>query len=91
MHPITVEHNPSPSKLEVMGAYDWPIWSAEESEFPWTYEVDEVCYILSGEVEVTPEQDVAVTLRRGDLVSFPAGLRCTWRVITPIKKHYRLG
>ncbi|HBH36717.1 MAG TPA: cupin, partial [Gammaproteobacteria bacterium] len=26
---IYCEHNPSPAKLEVIGVYDWPVWSKE--------------------------------------------------------------
>ena len=55
MHEIRVEHNPSPAKLEVIGVYDWPIWTKEVSRFPWTYEAKEICYFLEGEVIVTPE------------------------------------
>ena len=52
MSEITVEHNPSPAKLEVMGVYDWPIWTKEISQFPWRYDSNETCYILEGEVIV---------------------------------------
>ena len=55
MSEITVEHNPSPAKLEVMGVYDWPIWTKEISQFPWRYDSNETCYILEGEVTVTPD------------------------------------
>ena len=27
--PIYCEHKPSPAKLDVLGAYDWPIWKKE--------------------------------------------------------------
>jgi hypothetical protein len=91
MDPITCEHNPSPAKLDVMGVFDWPIWEKEVSTFPWTYDEKETCYLLSGEVVVTPEGGVAVTLRRGDLVIFPEGMRCTWDVRSPVRKHYRMG
>jgi hypothetical protein len=32
-----------------------------------------------------------VTLRKGDLVVFPAGLRCTWEIRSPVRKHYEFG
>jgi uncharacterized cupin superfamily protein len=85
---IYVEHDPSPAKLEVMGIYDWPIWQKEISKFEWTYDTQETCYILEGEVVVTPDNGEPVRLTRGDLVSFPAGMSCTWEVRSPIKKHY---
>jgi uncharacterized cupin superfamily protein len=88
---ITVEHNPSPAKLDVLYVEDWPVWTKEVSEFPWTYTQKEVCYIVEGEVTVTPEGGAPVTLRRGDLVTFPQGMSCTWNITRPIRKHYRLG
>jgi uncharacterized cupin superfamily protein len=48
----------------------------------------EVCYILDGEVTVTPEGGEPVTIRPGDLVTFPNGLSCTWKITKDIRKHY---
>lgn len=28
---------------------------------------------------------------RGDLVIFPAGMRCVWDVRVPVRKHYRFA
>jgi len=89
MTEITVEHNPSPAKLEVMGVDAWPLWTKEVSEFPWTYDKNETCYILEGEVVVTPDGSQPVTMGEGDLVTFAAGMSCTWNVCKPIKKHYK--
>lgn len=85
---VWIEHNPSPAKLEVMGVYDWPVWEKEESAFPWTYDKRETCYLLEGEVVVTPVGGKPVTLKEGDLVTFPAGMSCTWEIRTPVRKHY---
>ncbi len=91
MSEITVEHNPSQAKLDVMGVEEWPIWTKEVSEFPWTYESNEICYILEGEVLVTPDGGESVKLGEGDLVTFSAGMSCTWNISRPIKKHYRFS
>ncbi len=88
MEKILIEHNPAPAKLEVMGVFDWPIWTKEASTFPWTYDSREICYILEGEVTVTPEGDAPVVLQEGDLVIFPKGMRCTWEIHRDIRKHY---
>ncbi len=85
---IYCEHKPSPAKLDVLGVYDWPIWEKEVSEFPWSYEVQESCYILRGEFIVTPEGGTPQTFKRGDLITFPAGMRCTWKILKPVEKHY---
>ncbi len=91
MDKILVEHNPSPMKLEVMGVEDWPIWTKEVSTFKWSYDQTETCYLLEGEVIVTPDGGDPVRLREGDLVTFQADLSCTWEVRSPVRKHYRLG
>ena len=89
MSEITIEHNPSTAKLEVMGVDDWPLWTKEVSEFAWTYDTNETCYILEGKVIVTPDGGQPVTMGESDLVTFPAGMSCTWHVRQPIKKHYK--
>jgi uncharacterized cupin superfamily protein len=89
MSEISVEHNPSPAKLDVMGVYDWPIWTKEESTFPWKYDTKETCYLLDGEAIITPDGGgEPVEIRAGDLVIFPQGLSCTWEIKQPVEKHY---
>lgn len=91
MRIITVDHNPVQEKLEKMGVFRWPIWTKEVSEFPWSYDDPETCYFLEGEVIVTPDQGEAVQVGKGDLVTFPSGLSCTWKILKPVRKHYRFG
>ncbi|MEW6427260.1 MAG: cupin domain-containing protein [Thermodesulfobacteriota bacterium] len=89
MATISVEHDPQESRLQALGARAWPIWTCEVSQFPWTYDSREICYILEGEVVVTPESGEPVTITAGDLVTFAAGMSCRWEVRKPIRKHYR--
>ena len=91
MDTIIYERHASPAKLDVLGVYDWPIWEKEVSTFPWTYTERETCYLLAGEVVVTPEGGEPVTLKKGDLVTFPEGMSCTWDVRLPVRKHYQFG
>ena len=88
MSQITIEHNPAPAKLDVMGVFDWPVWEKEASTFPWTYDNTEVCYILEGRVTVTPDGGEPVEIGEQDLVTFPAGMKCTWEIHEPVSKHY---
>ncbi|MEM8719985.1 MAG: cupin domain-containing protein [Cyanobacteria bacterium P01_G01_bin.39] len=88
---ITVIPQPSQSKLEQLGVFDWSIWTKEVSEFPWTYDEAETCYFLAGEVIVTPDAGEPVSMGQGDLVTFPAGMSCTWKINQAVKKHYRFG
>ena len=91
MSKIKVEHNPDQEKLEKQGIFDWPIWQKEESEFPWSYDQKETCYFLEGDVVVTPENGEPVKMGKGDLVTFPAGMQCTWKINNKVKKHYTMG
>ena len=63
----------------------------ETSTFPWSYGESETCYFLEGEVEVTPDGGEPVVVGKGDLVTFPEGMSCTWTVRSPVRKHYRFG
>ena len=88
---ILVERKPSPMKLEVLGVYQWPIWRKEVSTFPWTYDVQETCYVLRGRFVVTPDGGEPMEFGRGDLITFPKGLSCTWQILEPVEKHYDFG
>ncbi len=91
MRKIIVEHNPAPARLAELGVSGWPTWSKEVSKFPWTYGDAETAYVLEGEVTVTPDGGEPVSFGAGDLVTFPAGMSCTWEVKKPLRKHYRFG
>lgn len=90
MAEIKVERRPSEARLQELGVKSWPIWTKEVSEFPWTYDTQEICYFLEGEVEVIPQGGQPVKMGEGDLVTFPAGMSCTWKVTKPVRKHYHL-
>lgn len=91
MSGIKIEHNPDESRLKELGVRGWEIWTKEVSEFPWFYDEMETCYFLEGKVVVTPHHGDPVEVGKGDLVTFPAGIACTWKVLKPVKKHYRFG
>lgn len=82
---------PTAEKLRTLGVDSWPVWEKEVSEFPWEYDEAETCYILEGEIVVTPETGAPVKFGKGDLVVFSAGLKCRWKIISAVKKHYRFG
>jgi len=85
---ITIESHPAQSYLDTLAVNNWPIWEKEVSEFPWFYEMEEVCFILQGEVIVTPEKGQPVRIKAGDLVTFPKGMHCRWHITQDIRKHY---
>jgi uncharacterized protein len=85
---IKVEHQPSQERLNQLGVSKWGIWKKEVSEFPWTYDTQEICYFLEGDVIVTPQGEQPVSMGKGDLVTFPAGMSCIWKITSDVKKHY---
>jgi hypothetical protein len=91
MKTVQVIHNPTAKQIEELGAHSWPIWEKEVSEFPWHYDEPEVCLFLEGDVVVTPDGGQPVRFGKGDLVTFPEGMSCTWKVLKPVRKHYKFG
>jgi len=91
MNEIKVEHNPSEDRLNELGVPDWPVWTKEASEFPWHYDERERCYFLEGDVVVTPEGGEPIEMGKGDFVTFPQGVSCTWKIRKDVRKHYAFG
>lgn len=85
---IKIERQPNQDRLGKLGVFSWPIWTKEVSEFPWTYNEAETCYFLEGDVIVTPDAGEPVRVGKGDLVTFPAGMSCSWKIISSVRKHY---
>ncbi|KHG41133.1 MAG: cupin domain-containing protein [Aphanizomenon flos-aquae KM1D3_PB] len=85
---IKVVHQPNLAHLNELDVFNWPIWEKEISKFSWTYDDQETCYFLAGNVVVTPDGGQVVQMGKGDLVTFPAGMSCTWEITRDVKKHY---
>lgn len=89
MSEIKVER-PSEEELNSLGINKWSSWECEKSTFDWEYDDDETCYVFEGKVKVkTPSGEVE--FGKGNLVKFPKGLKCTWKVIERIRKVYKFG
>ena len=88
---ITITSPCPESTINELGIRQWSIWSCEPSTFPWSYDEQETCLLVEGDVTVTPDGGEPVRFGVGDLVVFPAGLSCTWEVHQAVRKHYRFG
>ena len=75
------------AEINQMGIKDWAIWTKEPSVFDWEYDGTEQCYILEGEFDVITAQNT-YRIKAGDFVTFQDGLKCTWKITKPVKKHY---
>ena len=83
-------HKPSDTEITQKKIHSWPIWTCEVSEFDWEYSEKESCLLLKGDVEVSSDFET-VRFGVGDFVVFPQGLKCRWRVTSPVQKHYSFG
>ena len=83
---ITISHL-TDKEIEDRGVLSWPIWSCDISEFDWEYSDEESCLLLDGAVEVKCEFET-IRFSTGDFVVFPRGLKCRWKVTSPVRKHY---
>ncbi len=86
---ITVEQ-PDVRRIKSLDIISWPIWTKEPSTFDWHYDDRETCFFLAGEVVVRTAEG-EVRMGKGDLVTFPKGLSCTWHIKQAVRKHYRFG
>mgnify|MGYP000909840416 CR=1 FL=1 len=84
---ITVERL-TDKTLKDRGVFNWPIWTKEASTFDWSYDETEECLFLEGQVTVTAKDGRKVSFGKGDFVTFPKGLSCTWHITAPVRKHY---
>ena len=87
---IIVEKTPSQTKLNALNVTKWPTWKKEVSTFDWSFPEQEIAYILEGDCIITPIGGLPVSFGKGDLVTFPAGLKASWQVSAPLHKHYQL-
>jgi uncharacterized cupin superfamily protein len=76
---------PTDREIDVMKSKS--VWTCGVSEFEWHYDSEETALIVEGEVAVNYGTK-SVSFAAGDLVVFPAGLSCDWKVTKPVKKHY---
>ncbi len=90
MSEIKISH-PSKEDLDKLGIDNWSSWECNPSEFDWHYPDRETAYVFKGKVMVTTNDGKKVEIGRGDLVVFPKGLKCHWRVLERIEKVYKMG
>ncbi len=87
MSKIKITH-PSQEELEKLNVKAWSPWSSDVSTFDWEYPEEEICYIQEGFVTIETEDGEQVDIQKGDLVTFPKGMKCTWHVKEKVRKVY---
>ena len=82
---------PTKEELERLDVNNWSVWECEVKRFDWEYDEKEQCYVLEGKVKVVTHDGEEVEFGKGDLVTFPQGVSCTWDVKEKIRKLYKFG
>jgi len=90
MNTITIEKLDA-DRLARLGVDHWPQWEKGVADSAWTNDVSETSYFLDSHVVVTPADGEPVGIVTGNLLTFPAGVTCTWKVLSPFRKRYRFG
>jgi len=78
----------TPERLEELGVEGWSPWQCGVETFDWEYADDETAYVKAGRVQVVTGHGQQVEFGAGDIVFFPKGLKCTWKVLKPISKVF---
>jgi len=89
--PKTKVEKATPEKLKELNVESWSAWDCDPSDFDWQYADEEIAYVKKGRVIVTEEGGEEVEIKAGDIVTFPKGLKCHWKVIDRIEKVYTGG
>jgi uncharacterized protein len=62
------------------------VWECTPGQFQWRYSQDETIVIVAGEAFLTGQNGLERRIGPGELVFFPAGTMCTWRITETIRK-----
>ncbi|MBN1115366.1 MAG: cupin domain-containing protein [Oligoflexia bacterium] len=81
---------PDEKQIKQSNFESWGTWECGISDFPWSYDSRETCFILEGHAVITTPWE-KVEIQKNNLVIFPEGLTCTWNITKPIRKYYKFG
>jgi len=85
-------------EIEDLDVFCWPTWTTSDKE-KWSVgnkvvgkvmPYGELSYLLSGQLEITPDGGEPVVIKKGDLVTFPRGFKASWCVLEELTWHYYL-
>ncbi|CAL0309808.1 unnamed protein product [Lupinus luteus] len=87
---ITIERNPSQSRLDELNIKCWPKWGCSPGKYQLKFDAEETCYLLKGKVKAYPKgSSDFVEFGAKDLVTIPKGMSCTWDVSVAVDKYYK--
>ena len=83
-HPMAVHG----LELWVDGGKSGGIWQCTAGPSYWRQDENEVIYLLSGRMTVTPDGGEPVDVTAGDIAVFPLGWTGTWDIHETVRKVY---
>jgi hypothetical protein len=72
------------------GAFSAGFWSSEAARHDIQYTMDELCFILEGQVRLTDANGHVESYGAGDVFLIPAGFTGVWETVEPTKKFYAI-
>ena len=66
------------------------IWQCTPGPSYWVQDGNEVIYVLSGRMTVTPDGGEATDVGAGDIAVFPTGWKGTWDIHETVRKVYSI-
>lgn len=66
------------------------IWQCAPGPSHWTLETNEVIYLVSGRMTVTPDGGESTEIGTGDVAVFPLGWTGTWVIHETVRKVYSI-
>jgi uncharacterized protein len=64
------------------------MFTAQPSTFRYTFGGDETFHVIDGDLDIAVDGGATVTLKPGDIASFPKGARSTWTIRAPFRKFF---
>ena len=87
MNQVLVEGDPSPMKLEIMGAEDWPLLSHAQGSYQHTVNATETSYIVNGSATIVCGNSAPTAVNEGDLLTIMPDTQCVWTITKAIQRH----
>ena len=72
------------------GAFTAGIWRSKPNRIQVNYTKNEFCYLIEGEVHLTPVDGETAIYRAGDAFVVPAGFKGAWVMPVAVAKYYVL-
>ena len=77
-------------EMWVVGGKSAGIWQCTPGPSYWVQDENEVIYVLSGRMTVTPDGGEPAEVKAGDVAVFPTGWKGTWDIHETVRKVYSI-